>query len=872
MQEQTELLHQDQKIQLLEQQIQAASAISNSLLYSLERRHLNISLDTAQFIQPVSPARIVTEETFFLRVDRIGSGGAGTSNLPFTAIQTALSACHLPGQYTLIFLVANDGQNNSIYFGLRSHDFPLYPTEDFAANLGSFLQGNLPGTKLSLCEMNDFQLQKDVINPLKKQLRSAFAITGIPSLKPDDNPGAPQSLDRLLRGMRGHPFIYMVVAEPFSVNEVDDILFRTRNMAGQIHTLTKMNFTTTDTVSALQNEAKSFSKCETAGETDSWTDSHSKTKSESQTEGHTFTKGINLSVAEALATEYINTHAEAAETHIKRYIERFEKSRAMGCWNVGVYLLTDRLDTAQQGGIQLRALLSGEKSEYEPIRIHDLKRFWAKGVRKSLQNYEQLNLALVNQREDADNNVILEQVEHPLGFAFSRLTTPLNTEELALLVNLPQREVAGVPFMSTADFSLNVARPRPEDVILGHLLEGGESTSLAYSISQTTLTKHTLITGITGSGKSTTCRHLLNELRWRQVPFLIIEPAKDEYVEWAMHLNATLPPDSPERINIYMPGVQSWRGQKLDQQLHINPFDIVWLAPDLEPQILAHIDRLKSILNASFPMQEALPILLEDVLFQAYTRPHDWLAETLPAFNTSRPTLTQLLDHIIPTIRGKGYEDRVTANLTAALTTRVQSLRRGWKKQVFDRPASTPWATLFDQSTVINLSQMGDDADKAFAMSLLLQFLYEYRQASHLSGGSISPQTLKHLTLIEEAHRIMLRVGERSADQANPQAKVAEMFSNILSEIRAYGEGLLIADQVPARLIPDAVKNTNLKIVHRLVANDDREAIGGCMALTLEQMALINRLRPGQAIVYSDLDDMAAWVQVPDANQTEKGV
>ena len=148
-------------------------------------------------------------------------------------------------------------------------------------------------------------------------------------------------------------------------------------------------------------------------------------------------------------------------------------------------------------------------------------------------------------------------------------------------------------------------------------------------------------------------------------------------------------------------------------------------------------------------------------------------------------------------------------------------------------------------------------------MSVLLQFLYEYRQAQSDIGEFPSQDNeFKHLTVIEEAHRILRHGQNGTLEQANPQGKVAEMFSNMLSEIRAYGEGLLLVDQVPARLIPDAIKNTNLKIVHRLVANDDRQAMGGCMTLTSAQTELINRLRPGQAIVYGDRDDMAAWVQI----------
>jgi DNA helicase HerA-like ATPase len=142
--------------------------------------------------------------------------------------------------------------------------------------------------------------------------------------------------------------------------------------------------------------------------------------------------------------------------------------------------------------------------------------------------------------------------------------------------------------------------------------------------------------------------------------------------------------------------------------------------------------------------------------------------------------------------------------------------------------------------------------------------LYEYRQVQQETASSEERKSdrLRHLTVIEEAHRLLLRAAPGTLEQANPQAKVAEMFANILSEIRAYGEGLLIADQVPARLVPDAIKNTNLKIVHRLVAADDREAMSACMTLTPEQSAIINRLRLGQAIIYGEQADMASWVQI----------
>jgi len=295
------------------------------------------------------------------------------------------------------------------------------------------------------------------------------------------------------------------------------------------------------------------------------------------------------------------------------------------------------------------------------------------------------------------------------------------------------------------------------------------------------------------------------------------------------------------------------------EQLQLNPFNIVRL-PGAMTQVMPHLDRLKSIFNASFPMYEILPVILEEALVDLYSS-QGWLEDELPAEDIQCPTLSQLHDRLTGLIRGKGYEERITLNITAAMKTRISSLMRGWKGKLFDHPASTPWAEIFDRPVVINLQQMGDDADKCFTMAVLLNFLYEYRQAQHEAEGSPESNELRHLAFIEEAHRV-LRRAYFSAGEASPQAKMGEMFADILAEIRAYGQGLAIIDQVPAKLVPDAIKNTNLKIIHRLVAADDRDAMASAMALTDDQAKVIARLKVGQAIVCGIQDDMASWVKV----------
>lgn len=77
-----------------------------------------------------------------------------------------------------------------------------------------------------------------------------------------------------------------------------------------------------------------------------------------------------------------------------------------------------------------------------------------------------------------------------------------------------------------------------------------------------------------------------------------------------------------------------------------------------------------------------------------------------------------------------------------------------------------------------------------------------------------------------------------------------------------YGEGCIVVDQVPTGLIPDAVKNTNLKIIHRLTAADDIAAVSTSMRLRPDQERVIGVLQEGEAVICSDFDDASAWIKI----------
>src|SRR5262249_27250215 len=145
------------------------------------------------------------------------------------------------------------------------------------------------------------------------------------------------------------------------------------------------------------------------------------------------------------------------------------------------------------------------------------------------------------------------------------------------------------------------------------------------------------------------------------------------------------------------------------------------------------------------------------------------------------------------------FDKEAENRILASLRTRVNGLRGGAKGRMLDVQRSLPIEELLGRHTVIELDNIGDDDDKAFLIGLLLILLVEHRKA-----GGAGP--FKHLLVIEEAHRLLTNVARTAKEEgADPRGKAVETFANLLTEIRLYGQGVLIVDQVPTKLAPDVI-------------------------------------------------------------------
>jgi hypothetical protein len=360
------------------------------------------------------------------------------------------------------------------------------------------------------------------------------------------------------------------------------------------------------------------------------------------------------------------------------------------------------------------------------------------------------------------------------------------------------------------------------------------------------LTKHALLAGSTGSGKTTTAMEILRQL-WldHQIPFLVIEPVNsdaDDYRRLAAEPGF-------EDLEVCTVGDEGGR------PLRFNPFEV--------PQgvlVGEHTSNLLTCFKAAFGLWEPLPSIYQDALSLTYLRA-GFLASERPSGPRAWPTAVEFMRAMREATADLGYAGEVRANIEAASIRRAQQLVRGVTASVFLTSRPNDITGLLDHPVILELKSLGSGDEQALMIALLLNAVTEHYQA--VRGASAE---LVHVTLVEEAHRLLARSqGTRAAEDAQAKEKAAEAFANTLAENRKYGEGVIIAEQLPTKLVQDAVKNTNLKIMHRLTAEDDRRYLGQTMGFDESQMRFATRLQTGEALVYSDEFAEATHVTVTPA-------
>lgn len=528
---------------------------------------------------------------------------------------------------------------------------------------------------------------------------------------------------------------------------------------------------------------------------------------------------------EGISQNYTNLGIKHTLEILESQLKRIEESAALGMWEFASYVISDSPVVANNVAHMYLALTQGKESYLTKAAVN----FWDGDI-----NTEEAKVILES----------IKYLQHPIFGLKSSLndewlmyptlvtpTTPMSGIELAKALNLPRKSVSGLPVMEVVPFGRE-----PHSLLDDNLdMDIGCGYHMRkiipeqrISLSKEELSKHTFITGSTGSGKSNTVYKLLERLGEEDVHFLAVEPAKGEYKDvLGKKKGVTTYGTNPNMKDI--------------QMLHINPFRF-----PKNTHILEHLDRLIEIFNVCWPMYAAMPAILKDAIERAYVNTGWDLVKSKNKYDDGLfPTFTDVLLQIKVVLDESDYSADNKGDYTGSLVTRLKSLTNGINGLIFTTD-DLPDEDLFDRNVIVDLSRVGSMETKAFIMGLIVLKLQEYRMENSKFNSN-----LKHVTVLEEAHNLLKRTStEQVTEGSNLLGKSVEMLSNSIAEMRTYGEGFIIVDQSPGLLDMSVIRNTNTKIILRLPDYFDRELVGKASGLNDNQIIELARLEKGVAAIF----------------------
>ena len=750
------------------------------------------------------------------------------------------------------------------YFFIKSKEIRF--SEDDKNLLRDMLLSNFNGTKILELEpyksyykyvpIKDGKAQEDNVLDIEKVLNiskgSVACVSAVASEKSDKF--ISQGLEKLFDTPSEENFEILILANSLTANEISLARTGYENLATEIAPFSVRQ----------ESKGKSFADSLATTETNSKSHSHGTNESISNSIGGSVTVGGSIKVVNASATVSYNhtktkgfsdtdTTSESKGTtkstintvtenstltytdfiikdsleKIQEQIKRLDIGKSLGLWKTATYIHSESGATTKNIANIYKGLIQGEKSFIEPCVVtewNDTESETYKNIIQYLQNFEHPVFAHIddfNSAQKSNNNEVA-------------LVTPavfVNTSELAQQMCFPRKSISGLPVLKCAEFAREIiysddSRKSNNNIDIGciyHMRNAEEKLPVSLNIQN--LASHTFITGSTGSGKSYTVYKLLSELKEKGLKFLVIEPAKGEY---------------KNEFGKYVDMVYG-TNPKLTSLLRINPFSFSG-----DTHILEHLDRLIEIFNVCWPMYAAMPAVLKEAVEKSYEDCGWDLTNSKNKYDdTLFPSFMDVTRNIKTIIDSSDYDAENKGAYKGSLITRLSSLTNGINGQIFtDDELSSE--QLFENNVIVDLSRVGSSETKSLIMGLLVLKLQEYRMNQGASK-------LKHITVLEEAHNLLKRTStEQSSESANLIGKSVEMLTNSIAEMRAFGEGFIIADQAPGLLDMAVIRNTNTKIILRLPDQSDRELVGKSANLNDEQIMELAKLPCGVAAIYQN--------------------
>ena len=763
----------------------------------------------------------------------------------------------------VLYLLSGKKDRINLYLGIANTEKQNSNfSSDYCFNyLKDVFLGNYQGSRIEEIKRTD--VESEILYDLEN-IKYLSILRGVPTFESDEKNNF-QNIKYFINSMLGSEFQLLINLKPCVEDEINDYEEILRKKYEEIY----VNNNVRTQIQKQKSKSKSEDKSESKNITNSTTENEEKrggteerkekgysdkeytTHSENWGTTTTTTKTDDFRENNSKSNSENNSETISYEKIDKRYgdiMGIFEEQifpkillgKNRGLFKVQVLASSKNLITQEKLEGVFLSLTQGKvknisQTYFEKIDIEN------KGeINSSFRFYKERKIPYENK---GDYFILSRVVENDIAKTCSYMTV----EEISIIAGFPKKEVIGLPINEGVDFGSNIPEIRAENKLkLGKLIQRGTITKNIISLDKTELNKHMFIAGTTGAGKTTTCHKLLKE---SETPFLVIEPAKTEYRELILQ---------DKNISVFT------LGREEGIPFRINPFEFL----DTE-NITSHVDMIKASFEASFDMDAAIPQLIEAAIYRCYEN-YGWdindntniyLEDRSIAWKSGGiyfPTLEDLLRVIEDVVKEKKMGDRLENEYIGSIKARLEALIVGAKGQMLNTRCSYDFEKLLKGKNILELEEIKSGQDKALIMGFILTRICETLKKLHKKNPSF-----RHITLIEEAHRLLAKAypGEGAKRQA------VEIFADMLAEIRKYGEALIIVDQIPEKLSPEVLKNTNTKIIHKIFSRDDKSTVGDTMSMNDQQKEFLSNLKTGEAIVFSQGWQKAVQVKIDKIEQ-----
>lgn len=412
--------------------------------------------------------------------------------------------------------------------------------------------------------------------------------------------------------------------------------------------------------------------------------------------------------------------------------------------------------------------------------------------------------------------------------------------------------------------SIGIRKETDPQLMGGGLLLGKDSNGYEVRFPFGAFAKHAYISGVPGSGKTFSMKHLIHQLHTAKIPFLVFEPAKREYRGlYGVSEDNKFPEygefaeeEKTDGIMLFSPKSNSLF------PLHINPFEI-----PIGVSVNEYVTVLHNVFSGAFFWPAPTPMILKKAIIRAYRQRGffgtqvitDEVRERLPF-----PEMSDLFEAFKWIMDNDSfYMGEAQGNIKGVLESRIGSLMEGDIGEIFNVGRSTLAPEEWNKtSIIIELESLSNE--QANFVTLLITSLIRLDLKMHPSLEELPEDDprrihgLRHVIFFEEAHNLIGKRTEASESDAE-SSKIAstKFIKDMLAEVRAYSQGIVIADQLPTALAPEVLKNTSIKIAHRQTAEDERAAIGSVMSADELQLEMLSKFTSGQGLMTFESKDLS---------------